>query len=133
MHGVAQAAEQVQAIDADHGIIIIDHDSGEEGIDRAAQGGQFGHGALVVVAADMGRNGSVDGIDGEGQVGLLGKAQQALIDGAVLGQIELLFLGREDIGGSAIAGEQVDAVVGGKQFAERRDAFDDLQNVVAVG
>ena len=40
---VADIGQQGEAIRADGGILIIDHDMLEEGIDRPAQPGEFGH------------------------------------------------------------------------------------------
>ena len=42
----------------------------------------------------------------------------------------LLLLGAQDVGGAAIAGEQILAVVAVEQRAERLDAADDHQQVV---
>ena len=42
----------------------------------------------------------------------------------------LLFLGAQDVGGAAIAGEQVLAVLGFEQFSERLDPADDHEKIV---
>ena len=45
----------------------------------------------------------------------------------------LLFLGAQDVGGAAIAGEQVLAVVAVEESPERLDAADDHQQIVLAG
>ena len=45
----------------------------------------------------------------------------------------LLFLGAQDVGGAAIAGEQVLAVLGVEQAPERLDAADDHEEIVLAG
>ena len=45
----------------------------------------------------------------------------------------LLFLGAQDIGGAAIAGEEILAVVGFEKTAERFDAAHDHQEIVLAG
>ena len=45
----------------------------------------------------------------------------------------LLLLGAQDVGGAAIAGEQVLAILGVEQSPERLDAADDHQKIVLAG
>ena len=52
-----------------------------------------------------------------------------MLAGESLGAV-LLFLGAQDVGGAAIAGEQVLAVLGFEQFSERLDPADDHEKIV---
>ncbi len=55
-----------------------------------------------------------------------------VLAGEGLGAV-LLFLGAQDVGGAAIAGEQVLAVLGVEQPAERLDPADDHEQIVLAG
>ena len=52
-----------------------------------------------------------------------------MLAGEGLGAV-LLFLGAQDVGGAAIAGEQILAVLGFEQFSERLDPADDHEQIV---
>ena len=52
-----------------------------------------------------------------------------MLAGEGLGAV-LLFLGAQDVGGAAIAGEQVLAVLGFEQFSERLDPADDHEKII---
>ena len=52
-----------------------------------------------------------------------------MLAGEGLGAV-LLFLGAQDVGGAAIAGEQILAVLGFEQFSKRLDPADDHEQIV---
>ncbi len=59
------------------------------------------------------------------------RLDQMMVGGVVEGALPvLLLLGAQNVGGAAIADEEVRAVVGVEKFAERFDAADDHQEVV---
>ena len=116
MHGFAQFVEQSQAVQPFCRVGVVDRDVEEEGVDGGAQGGQGAHRALEILLVEAladrhaGRGHGVGEVDlrdrGEGRVNMLvGEGAGAV----------LLFLGAQDVGGAAIADEQVPAVLGIEQ------------------
>ena len=75
--------------------------------------------------------GRARGGDDIGEIPLRWRSKRGLhmLAGEGLGAI-LLFLGSQDVGGAAIAGEQVLAVLGFEQFSERLDPADDHEQIV---
>ena len=61
------------------------------------------------------------------------KPSFGLIDRTGIDLAVLLFLGGQDIGSTAVAGQQIGAVIGRQQGREGVDALGDLQDIIAVG
>ena len=118
VNGVAQLAEQAQAIEPQLGIVGVDGDLEEEFVDRRTQPRQRAHRALEVFAGDALRRFRARAGERGGERLLFRQRERARVvrfgEGAFA---VLLLLGAQDVGGAAIAGEQVLAVVAVEQFA----------------
>src|SRR5690606_25650966 len=95
VHDAAHLDQQLQTVFALFGHVGVDHDGGEEGVDRSAQSRQRRHGGGEVLGLQRRVHGRGGGGGGEGQGGLFRRlVRQAGSDGA-LGQRPLLLLGLE--------------------------------------
>ena len=88
------------------------------------------HGGGEILAGDGGGSLRLGNADGAGQLLFLRRWQQARVGRAGVGGVVLLLLDAEDVGGALGAGQQVLAVVGVEEFAERLDAADDQHEIV---
>ena len=96
-------------------------------------GAQLGHGAHgggEVLLGDGGGGLFLGGVDGRGQRFFLRQFVALGVGRAGVFVFVLLLLDAQDVGGALDAGEQVLAVVGVEEFAERLDAADDHQQIV---
>ena len=112
------------------GIVVVDLDLVEERIDRRTQFRHRGHGGGEIFFRDGGAGFGLHLIDGLGEGLLLIEAVERGIRRAVEWLAVLLLLDAENVCGALGAGEQVLAVVGIEEFAERFDAADDHQEIV---
>ena len=71
--------------------------------------------------------------NGAGEFLFLGLAEQARVRRAGVGGVVLLLLDAEDVRRALGAGEEVFAVVGVEEFAQRLDAADDQHEIVLAG
>src|SRR5690606_38760955 len=111
VHDAAHLNKKLQAVFALFGHVGVDHNGGEEGVHRSAQGGQGRHGGGEVLGLQRRIHGRGGGGGGEGQGGLFRRlVRQAGGDGA-LRQRPLLLLGLEQLRGALVARQQVRPVV----------------------
>src|ERR1041385_8883913 len=89
------------------------------------------HRALEVLARD-GLGGLVlGGMDGGGEFALFGLEIELRVGPTVIRAAVLFLFDAQNIRGTLGAGEQARAVLGAKEFAERLDAADDEEQIVA--
>src|SRR5215207_4898745 len=126
----AQRVEELEAVLAQGGIVGVDRRLVEEGVDRRAKAREGEHGAFEVLAHHGGAGGLAFGDERFPQREFLGLAQEPDVGRGVVGARILLLLDAKDVGGAAIAGEEVPAVLGIEEAPERLDPPDDHQEVV---
>ena len=131
VHRLAQFVQESQAVQPQLGVVGVDRHVEEESVDRRAQGRERPHRALEILARrPLARRRARRG-EGVGEV-LFGRQRE---EGRIMRAGEsfravLFLLGAQDVGGAAIAGEQVLAVLGVEQLAQRLDPADDEKEVV---
>ena len=134
MHGGAQAdnsRKRLRRRPASSALTVTSRKKASTGPRRIAK---RAHRALEIFAR-QGRAGlGLRGIERRAQRLFLRQSEQGrIVSGGERALAVLLLLGLENVGGAAIAGEQVLAVLGVEEFAERLDAADDEEEVVLAG
>ena len=107
------------------GIVGVHGDLVEERVDRLAQAREGPHRALEILVLDGGARFLTGRLEGHRERSFLGGARarsRSRSGASVEGAPVLLLLDAQDVGGTAIAGEQVLAVLGVEETAERFDA-----------
>ena len=114
------------------GIVGVDRDIVEEGIDGRAELRHRRHGSLEIFACDGSGSSALDLIDGLGQRLFLGLFQQARIRRLIVAASILLLLDAQDVDGALGAGEEMLAVLGVEEEPKRLDAAHDHEQIVAA-
>src|SRR5690606_21487182 len=132
VHDAAHLAQQLQAVFPLFGHVGVDHDGGEEGVDRSAQARKSGHGGGEVLGLQRGVHSRGGGGGGEGQGGLFRRlVRQAGGDGACR-QRSLLLFGLEQLGGALVARQQVRPVVRRQEGGQRLHPTHDPHQIVVA-
>ncbi len=131
----AQAVEQAQPVEPQSFIFAIDRHLVEEGIDGRAQTRERLHGGFEILSsatawmAAVAAARSAAARSRSSSATKIVRRESLQIRGGFRGARLLLF-GAQNIGGAAIAGEKIGAVVGVEETAERFDAANDEKQIV---
>src|SRR5882672_4609647 len=128
--GGADFIQQLQTILAYFWIVVVDLDLVEECIDRRTQFRHRAHRTRKIFFCDSSAGFRLHLIDSLRQRLLLIEGIQRGIRRTVIGLAVFLLFDAENIGGALGARQQVLAVVGVEEFAQRLDATDDKKEIV---
>src|SRR5688500_3842817 len=128
--GSTNLIEQLEAVLTDLRVVVVDFHLVEESINGGPQFRYRGHRGGKVFVRDSSARLTFHMVDGRGKSLLFFEFVERGIRRAVEAAFVLLLLDGEDVGRALGASEQVLAVVGVEEFAQRLDPTDDHKEVV---